>query len=259
LQNEFNNLLKAADNETLVGWDLSYGGRISTSTPWNFEVVVDQCARNSPDMLDMGTGGGEWLSKLAFRPARTVATEGWPPNIPIARKRLEALGIELVVVDDVPDNAEQNGLVDGGELPFEDASFKLVVNRHESFVATDVARILVSGGRFLTQQVASDFNADCYRLLGLPFVEPSTRWKLDVAVKQLQQAGMTITDAAEGEEILSFEDIGAFSWYLKNVPYVCPDFSITRFRDRLEYLHKQIVDHGALKMRQSLFWLNAVK
>lgn len=256
---EFDSLLREADATPLIGWDLSCNGRIvTTATPWNFEAVVDRHARQSPDMLDMGTGGGEWLSRLAYRPARTVATEGWAPNVRIARERLAPLGVEVVEVEGADDNAAQATGEAQARLPFADASFHLVVNRHESFVADDVGRILMAGGRFVTQQVASDFNADCYALLGLPAPE-LPRWKLDTAIGQLERAGLDIEHGEEGAELLSFADIGAFAWYLKHVPYVCPEFAIDGCRAALERLHRRMQAGEVLAMRQKLFWLSAVK
>jgi len=38
-------------------------------------------------LLDMATGGGEFLSSLVPLPPRTVATEGYPPNLEVARRR----------------------------------------------------------------------------------------------------------------------------------------------------------------------------
>lgn len=254
----FEQLLRDADATPLVGWDLSCDGRITpTATPWNFEAAVERHARRSPDMLDMGTGGGEWLSRLAHRPARTVATEGWAPNVAVARERLALLGVEVVEVEGADDNATQ-GEEQQARLPFADASFHLVVNRHESFVASDVHRILVAGGRFVTQQVASDFNADCYALLDLP-MPGVPRWQLDTAVDQLTRAGLVIEQGEEGAELLSFDDIGAFAWYLKHVPYVCPEFTIDGCRVALQRLHARIQESGPLAMRQKLFWLEAVK
>lgn len=254
----FDELLQEAQACPLVGWDLSLGGRITTTaTPWNFERTVEAHARRSSDMLDMGTGGGEWLSRLAFRPQRTVATEGWAPNVAVARERLAPLGVEVVEVEGADDNALQDG-TEQAQLPFADASFHLVVNRHESFVASEVHRILAAGGRFVTQQVASDFNADCYALLGLPMPE-LPRWKLDTAVAQLERAGFAIEDSAEGAELIAFADIGAFAWYLKHVPYVFPESGIAACRPALERLHRRIESGERLAMRQKLFWLSAVK
>lgn len=76
---EFDALMEEAERRPLVGWDVGYDGRISSRLPWDFTAMVTDHARRSPDLLDLGTGGGEWLGDLPHRPARTVATEGWPP------------------------------------------------------------------------------------------------------------------------------------------------------------------------------------
>lgn len=239
---------------------MSCGGRIvTTPAPWHFEAEVDRLARRSPDLLDMGTGGGEWLSQLPYRPARTVATEGWAPNVGIARERLAPLGIEVVEVEGADDNALQTD--DGSaqpRLPFGDASFHLVVNRHESFAAREVQRILAPGGHFLTQQVASDFNAGFHALLGLPWTEPP-RWQLDTATAQLARAGLRVLQGEEGAEQLRFADVGAFAWYLLQVPYVCPDFRIDACRAALARLHARIAQGESLEVRQALFRLVAVR
>ena len=67
-------------------------------------------------MLDMGTGGGEFLSSLAPLPDQTWATEAFLPNLPLAKARLELLGIQVVHVDS------------DFELPFVDEEFYLVIN-----------------------------------------------------------------------------------------------------------------------------------
>lgn len=240
LMNDFFQLLNEANERSFSGWDVSYSGRISSTFPWDYESIVVSHARCSPDMLDMGTGGGEWLSRLPFRPCRTIATEGWEPNVPIARKRLQTLGVEVIQVERAPDNVEQDSHCVYGRLPFPDASFNLVTNRHEAFVASEVARILISGGRFVTQQVASGFSSDFYRLLGAPTPPvhvPS--WTLDLASAQVQGAGLLMEASGEGLEICTFADVGAFAWYLKNLPWVFPNFSIEIFRAQLHRLHHQ--------------------
>jgi SAM-dependent methyltransferase len=222
-----------------------------------FAAIVDAHAQASPDLLDMGTGGGEWLSRLPHLPARTVATEGWAPNVPVARARLEPMGVEVVAVRGAPDNVDQVGAFQGGDLPFPDGSFHLVTNRHESFVAREVARILVPGGRFLTQQVASGLADDFHRLLEEELPVIAKPWTLALAVQQITDAGLEIEDAAEGSDRLSFADIGAFAWYLKNLPWVYPGFSIADVRTKLERLHHRIQKNGALIVQMPLFRLSA--
>lgn len=254
---DFEDLIEEADTRPLLGWNVSYDGRISTNSPWSFAAIVDAHAQASPDLLDMGTGGGEWLSRLPHLPARTVATEGWAPNVPVARARLEPIGVEVVAVRGAPDNVDQVGAFQGGDLPFPDGSFHLVTNRHESFVAREIARILVPGGRFLTQQVASGLADDFHRLLEEKPPTIAKPWTLAFAVQQITDAGLEIEDAAEGFDRLSFADIGAFAWYLKNLPWVYPGFSIADARTKLERLHHQIQQNGALIVQMPLFRLSA--
>jgi hypothetical protein len=78
-----NALLDEAERQPFVGWDFSWlRGRLdSQPLPWDYTATVVEHARNSSDLLDLGTGGGEWLAELSYRPPRTVATEAWGPNL----------------------------------------------------------------------------------------------------------------------------------------------------------------------------------
>ena len=92
----------------------------------------------------MGTGGGECFSEICRgHDGLAVATEEWPPNVPVASARLSAIGAPVVHASSL-------------HLPFGAASFDLVLDRHEELYPAEVARILAPGGRFLTQQVGSD-------------------------------------------------------------------------------------------------------
>lgn len=254
---DFHTLIDDAERRPFIGWDTRCEGRITTHAPWDFTAIVAAHAHLATDLLDLGTGSGEWLSQLPARPQRTVATEGWAPNLPIARARLEPLGIAVVAVDGAPDNTEQDGEFEGGALPFADASFQLVVSRHESFVASEIARVLAPGGCFLTQQVASG-GGDAYRLFGATPPAAKT-WDLTLATAQLTAAGLRIERQADGFETITFADVGALAWYLKNLPGVFPDFSIDAARPQLERLHQRIGHEGPLRLREPLFWLAARK
>ena len=138
-------LLREAEATPIEGWDLSrLGDRIATHPPaWDFKQIVEQHARQASDLLDMGTGGGEWLASLAYRPPRTIATEAWPPNVDVAGTKLRPLGVTVVWDGGAPDNVEQTPHEKQGRLPFPSASFELISNRHESFVAAEIDRVLV--------------------------------------------------------------------------------------------------------------------
>ena len=79
----------------------------------SYTASVVQHARKSPDLLDLGTRGGEWLAELPYRPRRTIATEAWPPNVRVAKARLAPLGIHVVQVAPARDNTDVGALAWG--------------------------------------------------------------------------------------------------------------------------------------------------
>jgi SAM-dependent methyltransferase len=236
-----------------------YDGRFRIDLPWDFTALAAAKAATSSSLLDLGTGGGEWLSELPHRPADTVATEGWQPNVAIARERLAPLGIEVFAVEGAPENAAQRDGLPGGDLPFERNRFHLVTSRHEAYLAAEVYRVLAPGGQFLTQQIGSGVSDDFYRLFGEPVPAVPVIWDLSLARRQLEGAGLRIETAAEGYREMRFDDVGALAWYLKNVPFVYPGFSIEAARDRLETLHHGLARGEKLRVRQPIFWLQALK
>jgi SAM-dependent methyltransferase len=251
-------LLAEAETHPVEGWDFSWLAEraVTRPPPWDFAAIVESRAADAADLLDLGTGGGEWLASLGGRPARTVATEAWPPNVEVGRRRLGPLGVEVVAVASAPDNVDQAPGLDFPALPFEDASFSLVVSRHESYVASEIARILRPGGVFLTQQLGGDPNG--YRAaLGLPPVdEPS--FDLGLARTQLEAAGLRVLGAEAGTGATTFADAGAFAYWLRAIPWLIPEFSISVFRAELAALEKRL-DGGPLRIEEPAFFVESAK
>jgi len=246
-------LLDDAARRPMRGWDLRLDGRIVSTHPWDFEGIVDAEIAGAASLLDMGTGGGEWLSARPFPKGRTVATEGWPPNVPVAAARLTPLGITVLAVEGAPDNAEQATSAVLPALPFADGAFRFITNRHESFVAAEVARILAPGGQFITQQIASEFSAPMRALMSAPDPAPPSRWDLALALDQVRASGLEVIQAREGDAQVTFADVGALAWYLLHVPWVLPEFEIAAFRDRLAALRET----APITVPQPHFWLQA--
>ncbi len=247
-------LLERATDVPFRGWDFSLlGGRLTLEPPpWSLERMVAELVDPGTTMLDMGTGGGEWLSGLV-RSSRVVATESWAPNVPVAAARLQPLGIAVVRDEGAIDNVDQEGQeLPGrrGRLAFRAGAFDLVVNRHEAFVPDEVRRVLRVGGVFLTQQ-ATTGSGEFHRLLGLdpPVLEELT---LALVVEQLTRAGLAIEGSGEGVATTTFGDIGALAWYLSNVPWAVPGFTVPRCRDALLQLHGD-----PIRVPSTRFWVLA--
>lgn len=166
-----------ASAPSFEGWDFSYltrSGRMQEfPLTWNYANLVMDELEQAASLLDMGTGGGEFLSALPSRPAATFATEGYEPNVAIARRRLEPLGIHVERISE--DDA----------IPYGDEQFELVINRHESYRPEEVKRVLKPGGLFLTQQVGGLNDRELNEWLGAPEYEYA-HWNLDYAAKELE-------------------------------------------------------------------------
>lgn len=240
------------------GWDFSWlRSRSSTEPlPWSYRKVVDGHARSTTSMLDMGTGGGEILARFRSRPPRTVATEAWPPNVPVAAARLRSLGVPVVQDEGARNNDQQRDDDARGRLPFRDGAFDLVTNRHESFRAAEVSRILAPGGVFVTQQVDHS-TYDLYRLLDLEAGAGQDSW-LPLARQQVTVAGLNVLTAVAGEEVEHFDDVAAIIYYLRLVSWALPDYSLDMYRERLRAAW---ADSGRwpATIRQNRFLLVAAK
>jgi SAM-dependent methyltransferase len=244
-------LLRDALEVPFRGWDFTLlGDRLVVEPPpWSFERIIDDEVVRAASMLDMGTGGGEWLSHRR-RPARTVATESWRPNVSIAAARLGPLGVAVVQDEGAVNNTDQASREPRGRLAFRDAAFDLVVNRHESLVAGEVRRVLRDGGVFVTQQAGSGAR-QFHELLGLEALADD-EFHTDLAVEQLQRAGLCVEQSEVGTATTVFADIGALAWYLANLPWAVPDFSIERHRDALLRLHGD-----PIRVVSQRFWIRA--
>lgn len=215
--------------EVPTGWDFSpLAGFHEEEPPWRWRTAVEALAPTAERVLDLGTGGGEVLSSLRdLLPEATVATEGWPPNLPVARARLAPLGIEVIPHDPG---------APGARLPCPDGSFDLVLSRHEAFDAADVARVLRPGGAFLTQQVGGDDAQELRALFDHPAPHPEVT--LEAVVHELVSAGLRVDRSAAFHGRYRFEDVPSLLGFLRRTPWNAPtDLDVDRHRAALERVH----------------------
>jgi hypothetical protein len=252
-------LLRAATAASFRGWDFSWLGDRYRTTPteWDYRTIAGAAARDAGSLVDMGTGGGEFLATIETLPPQTVATEAHPPNWSIAAARLAARRIPVVAVEPCPTNSQWEGL--GGLLPLRTESVQLVINRHDAYSPTEVARILTPGGRFITQQVGSNDAAELVDWFDRP-APAGPVWNLGYATSQLEAVGLHVTVGAESRLGESFSDIGALAYYLLAVPWQVPGFDITNDRHHLAQLHTTNEETGhPIEVTSHRFWLTATK
>lgn len=246
---DFETLVMDAQAAAFAGWDFSWLEErwVEGLTPWNYRNLVMARFAGVQSLLDLGTGGGELLASMAPLPPDTWVTENYPPNGPIARARLEPLGVR--VVTDVLDDA----------LPFADGAFDLVIDRHESYDPTEVFRILKPGGRFITQQVGG---RDCLQLNELLQDEVHFEfadWGPATALAGLATAGFQIAGWGEAWIDTRVADIGAVVYYLRAIPWQIEGFTVEGYRSRLLAMHRRIQRDGNLVLQSHRFLIEAIK
>lgn len=229
------------------GWDFSYlDGRLVEGEPaWDYRALAKAAVAKSADVVDLATGGGERFAEFAPFPGRASAVEGYEPNLPVARRRLEPLGVSVFY------GSRSKG------LPLEDGTFDLVLNRHGGFRPVDVHRILKPGGTFLTQQVGGENLQDLADLFGAESVDPDNT--LPLVADALAALGFEVRRREAWRGHVSFFDVGAIVYFLKAIPWVVTGFEVARYLPVLETLQAQLEADGPLKFTYNRFLIEAVK
>ncbi|MHB0856107.1 MAG: class I SAM-dependent methyltransferase [Anaerolineae bacterium] len=233
------------------GWDFAYlerTGRLCDGLlPWSYGSIVLEALGDADCLLDMGTGGGEVLSYLVPLPPRTWATECYLPNIPVARRRLEPLGVTVLALEN------QN------QLPFADAQLDLIINCHESYLPEEIYRVLKAGGLFITQQVGKHNDLEMNALLGKRVVPPPDWVDLGQAVSALEAAGLDVERQQEAFPPMRIFDIGALVYLLRAIPWISPEFAVEKDRQALYDLHRRISAEGYVEVACHRFLVVARK
>ncbi|MCA9867879.1 MAG: class I SAM-dependent methyltransferase [Anaerolineae bacterium] len=245
----FTRLILEAEQAHFSGWDFSFlkDRLVSETPPWDYRRIITGAMTDANSLLDMGTGGGEFLATLLPLPPHTCATEAYPPNIPLARRRLEPLGVRVVEFQD------------DDRLPLSGEMFDLIINRHESYCPSEVWRVLKPGGRFITQQVGGRDNIELNEQLGADVDPEYIDWNRQQATEELGAAGFHLSFQEEALSRTVFQDIGAVVYYLKAVPWQIPGFTVDFYRNRLRDLHARMEAGYPLVTHSHRFLIQCVK
>ena len=233
------------------GWDFSHiqdKFDEEKDLPWDYEMLVRNYLKPSHDLLDMDTGGGEFLLSLKHPYERTSATEAYAPNVRLCENVLLPLGINFKEADCT------------GELPFADDTFDLVINRHGSYNPQEIYRILKPDGLFITEQVGAENDRDLVvQLMETVPPMPFPGQYLDIAVEKFEEAGFSIMEKQEAFRPIKFWDVGALVWVAHIIEWEFPGFSVESSLGRLYALQEKLEQNGVIEGTIHRFLLVAKK
>lgn len=246
---QLKNYLKNEENQVFQGWDFSYinGRWDGECIPWDYEKILLSYLKKEYKLLDMGTGGGEFLLTLNHPFCNTAITESYPPNVAICKEKLQPLGITVKQV------------FDDCKLPFEDSSFDIIINRHESFDVGEIKRILKVGGYFITQQVGAKNDVDLSEKVINNFKPLYPNNNLKNNIKAFEDKGFEIIKSEESFTPIRFYDTGALVYFAKIIEWEFPNFSVDNCFENLCKIDKEIKEVGYIEGTEHRFLLVAKK
>jgi SAM-dependent methyltransferase len=243
----FEDLLAEGASVPVEGWDFSWfeGRATEERPPWGYSRLLAERMATAHAALDIDTGGGEVLAQIPHPPPVLVAAESWVPNLAIAQRNLTPLGASVVAAD--------------GDLPFPAGAFDLVVSRHP--VATrwdEVARVLASGGTFLSQQVGAGSVRELTDAMMGPQEVSLTRDPRR-AVAEAEAAGLEVADLRTAALRMEFYDVAAVIVFLRKVVWTVPGFTVDAYRPQLAEMHERIQACGPFVAHSQRFLIEARK
>ena len=238
--------LAEEEHAQMKGWEFSHIADKFQSEeddmPWDYKTVIQKYLKPTDKILDMDTGGGEFLLSLRHPYHLTSATEGYAPNVALCREIFAPLGVDFQEMEDE------------SQMPFDDATFDIVLNRHGSYDPKEIYRVLKPGGLFITQQVGEDNDWDLVQLV-LPGKEKSfPGHNLEKQSKLFTDAGFTSLEQDETYKPIQFFDTSALVWFAKVIPWEFTDFSVESSFENLLEVEKQIHEKGFVEGKVHRFY-----
>jgi len=235
------------EKESFKGWDFSHlDGRWETEKlPWNYKDLVIRYLKPEHQLLDMGTGGGEFLLTLGHPYGNTSVTEGWEPNVVLCKERLEPIGICV------------KQMYDDSSLPFANNTFDIIINRHDSYDVEEIKRVLKPKGLFITQQVGGKNNEQLSNGLIPNFKPQFPDLSLQNENENFERCNFNILYANEYFPSLRFYDTGAVVFFAKIIEWEFPNFSVDACYDKLCRLQDELEEKGFIQSFEHRFILVA--
>lgn len=233
--NELKEILLKEESKVFSGWDFSYlkNRWKDEQIPWNYYEIIKEYLKDDMKLLDMGTGGGEFLLTLNHPYENTYVSEAYEPNVELCRQKLSPLGITV----------EKNI---GEEIPYESEQFDIIINRHESYDIQEVYRCLKPQGIFITQQIGCENDMDLVRR-----IDPEAKLRfpdknLAFAMKEAEEK-FSVLKQEEAITPILFYDLGAFVYFAKIIEWEFIGFSVESCFEQLLDMQKEIEEKGYLQ------------
>ncbi len=229
------------------GWDFSHiHGKYEEENdlPWDYRQIINHYLEADMKLLDIDTGGAEFLLSLNHPYRNLSATENYPPNVELCREKLLPLGIDFREADVY------------NQLPYDDETFDIVINRHGDFNEKEIWRVLKPKGIFITEQIGAENDRELVELLlndvpPLPF----PKLYLNVIQDSFEKVGFNTLKADEAYCPIKFWDVGALVWFAHIIEWEFPNFNVKECLSNLYHTQEVLEQNGVIEGRVHRFLL----
>ncbi|KYG34107.1 class I SAM-dependent methyltransferase [Alkalihalobacillus trypoxylicola] len=196
------------------GWDFSNLQVEAEGVKWDFYHEVNKKSETSDILLDIGTGGGENIIKMAPLKLFLAGIDFSMGMLETAKANLKKSKVKNVRFSHMSSE----------HLQFPTGFFDVISACHAPFTSTEVAKVLKDNGLFLTQQVSEADKLNLKKAFGRgqSFGEVDGTLKKKY-IKELYESGFTKVNSFEYDAIEYYKRTDDLIFLLNHTPII-PDF-----------------------------------
>ncbi|KAB8126113.1 class I SAM-dependent methyltransferase [Gracilibacillus oryzae] len=196
------------------GWDFSSIKSYSEGVQWDFYEEVLKRGENTDVLLDIGTGGGENLVRIAPSLFFLIGIDLSTGMLETARfnlKKSRASNVKFFQMS-------------SDELQFPAGFFDIVSSCHAPFSSKEIVKVLKNDGWFLTQQVSEADKINIKKAFGRGQAYDKTDGELkEKYIHELREAGFSEIQSFEYDASEYYETVEDLIFLLKHTPII-PNF-----------------------------------
>lgn len=233
-----------------IGWDFSHLKTTEDGQGWDFYKEVLKKIKPGDSILDIGTGGGERILKIAKYFKSVYGIDHSASMVNTANENLLKTKLKNI----------KFSLMDSSKLDFPDNHFDIVTDRHCDFNPSEVFRVLKKGGYFFTQQVSEGDQTNIKKAFGRGQgygVKDGTL--KNKYLKQLNKLGFTKIESFDYNSKIIYKTEKDYMFLLRYTPTI-PEFKKKKndFEILRKFIEKNMTKNG-IETNSKRFMIIAVK
>jgi SAM-dependent methyltransferase len=233
-----------------IGWDFSHLKIVEKGQGWDFYQEILKKTKPTDTILDIGTGGGERILKIAKHFKSVYGIDHSASMVNTSNENLHKTKLKNV----------KFSLMDSSKLDFPDNHFDIIADRHCDYNPSEVFRVLKKGGYFFTQQVGEGDQMNIKKAFGRGqgYGIPDGTLK-NKYLKQMQKIGFSKIEDFDYDSKITYKTDKDYMFLLRYTPTI-PEFGkkMNDFEVLRKFIEENKTERG-IETNSKRFMIVAVK